>query len=119
MPKTLLEKCCVRLTVTNNQKVIHGSGLVFSHNQSFYVITAAHCICEDDYDFSQIKPDNIVIEHQADYQSSFRSIPVVKIHQVDHSFDFGLVEIVDPEIQANYSAMQLGTNFLDEEKVYF
>lgn len=42
-----LEKITVKITCTKDEKQVFGSGTLVLYNKVYYVLTAAHCLCDD------------------------------------------------------------------------
>lgn len=111
MTYNLAEKYCVRIKCNGNT----GSGVLLPGKESFYVLTAAHCL-------GKTLPNNIndiVIEKQNDYTSDFRAITSVEIKEFNIEHDFALIEIdFDNEERLLYQ-YKLGRGVLSENEVKF
>lgn len=110
MTYNLAEKYCVRIKSNGNT----GSGVLLPGKESFYVLTAAHCLGKSMPDIS-----DIVIEKQNDYTSEFRTITTVKIKEFNTEHDFALIEIdFDNEEKLLYQ-YKLGRGVLSENEIKF
>ena len=104
------EKYCVR--VKSNGHI--GSGVLLSGNETFYVLTAAHCLGDSKPNIEDFK-----IEKQNDYTSDFRGITAVEIKEFNQELDFALIEIdFDDEDKLLYQ-YKLGRGVLSENEIKF
>lgn len=110
MTYNLAEKYCVRIKSNGNT----GSGVLLPGKESFYVLTAAHCLGK-----TLPNINDIVIEKQNDYTSDFRAITSVEIKEFNTEHDFALIEIdFDNEERLLYQ-YKLGRGVLSENEVKF
>ncbi|AWL09496.1 hypothetical protein HME7025_01643 [Aquirufa nivalisilvae] len=110
MTNNLAEKYCVRI-ISNG---IIGSGVLLPGKESFYVLTAAHCLGE-----SMPNLGDIVIEKQKDYTSEFIAITSVEVKEFNTEHDFALIEIdIDNEERLLYQ-YKLGRGLLSENEIKF
>lgn len=110
MTYNLAEKYCVRIKSNGNT----GSGVLLPGKESFYVLTAAHCLGKNMPDIN-----DIVIEKQNDYTSEFRKITTVEIKEFNTVHDFALIEIdFDNEERLLYQ-YKLGRGVLSENEIKF
>lgn len=110
MTYNLAEKYCVRIKSNGNT----GSGVLLPGKESFYVLTAAHCLGKSMPDIN-----DIVIEKQNDYTSEFRKITTVEIKEFNTEHDFALIEIdFDNEERLLYQ-YKLGRGVLSENEIKF
>ena len=110
MTYNLAEKYCVRIKSNGNT----GSGVLLPGKESFYVLTAAHCLGKNMPNVS-----DIVIEKQNDYTSEFRAITCVEIKEFNTDHDFALIEIdFDNEERLLYQ-YKLGRGVLSENEIKF
>jgi len=80
----LAEKYCVRIKSNGYT----GSGVLLPGKESFYVLTAAHCLGKNLPNIN-----DILIEKQNDYTSDFNAITSVEIKEFNIEHDFALIEI--------------------------
>lgn len=104
-----MEKYCVRIKSNG----IIGSGVLLPGKETFYVLTAAHCLGE-----SIPNIDNIIIEKQSDYASEFKSIKGVDIKEFNIEHDFALIEIDFEEDKTQY-LYKVGGGMLPENEIKF
>lgn len=110
MTYNLTEKYCVRIK-SNGRK---GSGVLLPGKETFYVLTAAHCLGD-----SIPNIDDIIIEKQNDYNSQFKAITSVEIMEFNKEHDFALIEIdFDDEEKLLYQ-YKLGRGVLSESEIKF
>ncbi|UZJ63719.1 serine protease [Sphingobacterium sp. KU25419] len=119
MPRTLLEKCCVRIAVNfpDGSKIL-GSGMIVSNDETYYVVTAAHCLCNQQFDWKTITSDMILIEYQDDYLSDHKSIITKGVLDLSHDLDWCVIEIENPAIDCDFSKVNFGVEFEAGEKVF-
>lgn len=111
----ILEKSCVRITIKNQGKITNqGSGVIIYNTESFYVLTAMHCLGD-----SLPKNEDIYIETQDDYKSEFKNINVVSIKSFDKTRDWALIEIDFKDEEKLLQKINLGRGFIHKEKVVF
>lgn len=110
MTYNLAEKYCVRIKSNGNT----GTGVLLPGKESFYVLTAAHCLGKSMPDIN-----DIVIEKQNDYTSEFRTITTVEIKEFNTEHDFALIEIdFDNEERLLYQ-YKLGRGVLSQNEIKF
>jgi hypothetical protein len=110
MRYNLGQKYCVR--IQSNGRT--GSGVLLPGKETFYVLTAAHCLGD-----SIPRVEEIVIEKQIDYASEFKTITSVEIKEFNREHDFALIEIdVDDEEKLLYK-YKLGRGVLSEDEIRF
>ncbi|MBS0027209.1 trypsin-like serine protease [Chitinophaga sp. 22321] len=106
----LAEKYCVRIKSNGHT----GSGVLLPGKDTFYVLTAAHCLGD-----SRPSADEIIIEKQNDYTSEFQIITGVEIKEFNQEHDFALIEIdFDHEEKLLYQ-YKLGRGVLSENEIKF
>lgn len=104
------EKYCVRVKSNGHT----GSGVLLSGNETFYVLTAAHCLGD-----SMPNIEDIKIEKQNDYTSDFKGLTTVEIKEFNQELDFALIEIdFDDEDKLLYQ-YKLGRGVLSENEIKF
>lgn len=104
------EKYCVRVKSNGHT----GSGVLLSGNETFYVLTAAHCLGDSMPNIQDIK-----IEKQNDYTADFNGITTVEIKEFNQELDFALIEIdFDDEDKLLYQ-YKLGRGVLSENEIKF
>lgn len=110
MTNNLAEKYCVRIKSNGHT----GSGVLLQGKESFYVLTAAHCLGK------KIPAlEEIIIEKQNDYTSDFKSITSIEIKEFNTQHDFALIEIdLEEEEKLSY-LYKLGRGVLSENDVKF
>ncbi|WP_316753905.1 hypothetical protein [Pedobacter gandavensis] len=110
MANNITDKYCVRIKCNG----IVGSGVLFSNEETFYVLTAAHC-------FGATIPDinNIIIEKQDDYASPFNNIKSTRIVEFNLEHDFALIEIDFAEEKRLLYQYKLGRGVLSNNEVKF
>jgi hypothetical protein len=107
---SIVEKYCVRVHCGHHT----GSGVIIHGNNTFFVLTAAHCLGESEPNLC-----DIIIESQKDYQSDFTNISTVEVKEFNLEHDFALIEIdVDDEDEL-LSKHKLGRGFLTDSNVKF
>ncbi|WP_162056136.1 trypsin-like serine protease [Pontibacter pamirensis] len=105
-----IEKYCVRVK-SNGQT---GSGVLLPGKETFYVLTAAHCLGD-----TVPKVSDITIEKQNDYASDFNGITCVKIVEFNIDWDFALIEIDFDDEQKVLYQYKLGRGVLTENEIKF
>lgn len=111
MALELIKKSCVRVSVVINDDVVkQGSGVIVHSEKKFYVLTAYHCIGENDI-------ANIIIEKQKDYKSEFDKIEILAQVEFDEINDWILFEVDyhDDDLKN----IKIAKNFIPDEKVKF
>lgn len=104
------EKYCVRVKSNGHT----GSGVLLPGNETFYVLTAAHCLGDSMPDIQ-----DVIIEKQNDYFSEFNGITSVEIKEFNQELDFALIEIdFDDEDKLLYQ-YKLGRGVLSENEIKF
>ncbi len=121
MSADLLERLCVRTSVfIKGQRENQGSGFIIKDGDSFYVVTAHHCIFGDSGEYQNITPDNIFIEHQKEnYLSPFNRIEVEDLVNSNKQEDWALLRISDPKLTADFSKIKLGISSQENIDVKF
>lgn len=120
MPKKILEQCCVRIFINHNDRLVNqGTGVIVIYEDKYFVLTAEHCIVGENDEFKDVDIDNIIVEYQKDYVSTFNRIKVLNITELDKIHDWALIEIEKPEINCDFMTVQFGDNFLRDEGVHF
>lgn len=121
MPSKLLEKCCARTHVENQdgEKVNQGSGVLVKDEDKFFLLTAEHCIYGKENEYVDITIDKIWVEVQDSFEGSFRRINVKSIIDADKTDDWVLLEIENPSLDCNYMRINKGHNFINDEEVWF
>ncbi|MYY44001.1 trypsin-like serine protease [Elizabethkingia anophelis] len=110
MTDNLAEKYCVRVKSNGHT----GSGVLLPGKETFYVLTAAHCLGDD-----IPTVEEIIIEKQNDYASDFKKITSVQITEFNREHDFALIEInVDNEEKLLYQ-YKLGRGIISESEIKF
>jgi hypothetical protein len=105
-----VENYCVRVTSNGNI----GSGVLIPGRESFYVLTAAHCLGDS---LPELK--DIVIEKQDDYTSVFKGIKSVDIVEFNKEHDFALIEIDFDEEDKILYQFKLGRGVISENEINF
>lgn len=110
MTNNLAEKYCVRIKSGKHT----GSGVLLPGKDSFYVLTAAHCL-------GTAMPElgKITIEKQNDYTSDFKAITAKEIKEFNTEHDFALIEIEFDENERSQYQYKLGRGVLSENDVKF
>lgn len=110
MTHNQVDKYCVRVKSNGHT----GSGVLLSSNETFYVLTAAHCLGE-----SKPNIQDIIIEKQKDFTSAFNGITSIEIKEFNQEFDFALIEVdFTPEENLLYQ-YKLGRGVLSENEIRF
>lgn len=104
------EKYCVRVKSNGHT----GSGVLLPGNDTFYVLTAAHCLGNT---LPEVK--SITIERQNDYSSDFKKITAVEIKEFNLDHDFALIEIDSENEEHLLYQYKLGRGILSESEVRF
>jgi hypothetical protein len=111
MALELIKKSCVKVSVViDDTAVKQGSGVIVYSDKKFYVLTAFHCIGEND-----IK--NIIIEKQKDYKSEFEKIEILSQVEFDKTNDWILFEV--DYFDDDLKNIKIAKNFITDEKVKF
>lgn len=105
-----VENYCVRVKSNGHT----GSGVLIPGKETFYVLTAAHCLGDTVPDI-----ENIIIEKQNDYSSNFKKIKGVEIIEYNKEHDFALIEIDFEEDQKILYQYKLGRGALSENEIKF
>ncbi len=114
MLNKILQNTCVRIIISNDNKVINqGSGVIVSLDNIFYVLTAYHCLEGLSEDLS-----NIVVQKQNEYNSEFKEVNCLSIHHTCENFDWALIK-VGPILNQQIDSIKFGKSFLDDEEVIF
>ncbi|MBB2144631.1 trypsin-like serine protease [Pedobacter sp. LMG 31464] len=120
MPKKILNQCCVRTYLMHDGKRVNqGSGVIVTHDEKFFVLTAEHCIAGENDEFKDIDPENIIIEYQDDFSAPFQKINVLSVFELDKINDWALLEIEKPNIDCDFMQVKLGDKFVMDEGIYF
>jgi hypothetical protein len=107
----LIKKSCVKISVVIDGTTIkQGSGVIMHSDDKFYVLTAYHCVNDNEI-------ENIVIERQIHYNSDFEKIKIISKVEFDEANDWILFEI-------NYhdndlKSIKAAKNFISDETVNF
>jgi hypothetical protein len=69
--KSLIKRICVRTSIEDSdaRKVNQGSGVLINNANTFFVITAYHCINGEKDEYLGLEKIKIWIEYQVDYIS--------------------------------------------------
>lgn len=110
MAHTQAEKYCVRIKSNGHT----GSGVLLPGKDTFYVLTAAHCLGDDVPDCS-----DIIIEKQNDYRSDFKNITTVDVKEFNKEHDFALIEIDFENEDKLLYEYKLGRGIVSESEVKF
>lgn len=103
-------KFCVRVKSNGHT----GSGVLLLGKETFYVLTAAHCLGDNMPNINEI-----IIEKQNDYTSVFKAITSVEVKEFNKEHDFALIEVdFDNEEKLLYQ-YKLGRGVLSENEVNF
>lgn len=118
MPYKLIQKTSVRIQVRKGENLINqGTGVIINSDNEYYVLTAFHCMGTNKNSDELPAIDEIIIEKQNNYDSSFEVINAISIHKIGFNHDFILIKI---EFSDNDSGKcGLGKNFIEEEIVKF
>ncbi|WP_079240896.1 trypsin-like serine protease [Chryseobacterium indologenes] len=115
MPERIIEQACVKISIKQGEEVSkQGSGVLIAGENSFFVLTACHCLGNERPDLA-----NIIIQKQKDYRSEFNHIKVVGIVRFEVEDDWALLEIdfeVEEDLLKKY---QCANNFVREQPVKF
>ncbi|MFZ4929772.1 trypsin-like serine protease [Chryseobacterium sp. Mn2064] len=109
----IIEKTCVRIQYGEDNI---GSGVLIADNETFYVLTAAHCLGDEDV---EIEKENIVIKKQFDYASEFNNISVKDIVDIDFDKDYCLIEIDFDDEEKLLNSYKFGKGFIKDLGVKF
>lgn len=104
------EKYCVRIKCNGHT----GSGVLLPGIETFYVLTAAHCLGD-----SIPNIEDVIIEKQNDYSSDFNQIASVEIKEFNQEHDFALIEIDFDHEEKHLYQYKLGRGVLSENQIKF
>lgn len=104
------EKYCVRIKCNGHT----GSGVLLPGIETFYVLTAAHCLGD-----SMPNIEDIIIEKQNDYSSDFNQITSVEIKEFNQEHDFAVIEIDFFDEEKHLYQYKLGRGVLAENEIKF
>jgi hypothetical protein len=111
MALELIKKSCVKISiVVNGSPVKQGSGVLVYSNEKFYVLTAYHCVGENNI-------ENIIIEKQETYKSDFEKINILSKVEFDKTNDWILLEV--DYFDNDLKKIKTAKNFITDEKVNF
>lgn len=109
-------KICVRTSIINSSGVKdnQGSGVIIKVQDDFYVVTTYHCINGENDEYLNFPPESICIEYQSTYKTPFIPLEVNSIVNFNKTDDWMLLSIGEPQIDIDFSIIQLGENFIEE-----
>lgn len=110
--QNIVEKTCVRIQHGENI----GSGVLIADNETFFVLTAAHCLGDE---YEEIIKENIIIEKQFDYASEFNNISVKNIIDINFENDYCLIEIDFDDEEKLLNSYKFGKGFITDLGVKF
>lgn len=118
MPHKLIQSTSVKIQVKKDGNIIKkGTGVIVYFDNECYVLTAFHCVGTNENLEELPNINEIIIERQHHYNSSFEIIKPISIHKIGFEHDFILIKI---EFIGNDSVRcGLGKNFMEEDIVKF
>ncbi|RZL63456.1 MAG: serine protease [Pedobacter sp.] len=120
MTEKLMNKPCVRIKIVIDQKLkSYGSGCLIKGVNGYFIITAYHCIYGDNNIFKDVNADQILIESQAFYNSSFEKIEVVEIVASDEKEDWALLKVNYNDLEGDFPEILTSDNFRVDMPVTF
>jgi hypothetical protein len=121
MNEEVLKNVSVKITVSYNNKAIEGSGTIVTDGNSFFVITAEHCIYgkeREKEDFKDVTYKDLTIQHKADSSSSFQNIAVTEIAKRDSANDYVVLKIENPNLSFDFTKVELAKGTFDSASVF-
>jgi len=109
MIENRVENYCVRVRCNGHT----GSGVLLSGPDTFYILTAAHCLGKIEPNLQEIK-----IERQTDYMSQFSELDCIRVVEFNLEHDFALIE-VDFKDAATQPGYKLARGIFSENTVRF
>lgn len=118
--KNLIKKICVRTSIedSDGNKINQGSGILINNANTYFVITANHCINGENDEYLDYDIAKIWIEYQNDYTSPFSRINVKEIVSTNKNEDWIILKVEDPKIEVDFTKTQNGNKFIEED-VFF
>lgn len=118
--KNLIKKICVRTSIedSDGNKINQGSGILINNANTYFVITANHCINGENDEYLDYDIAKIWIEYQDDYTSPFSRINVKEIVATNKNEDWIILKVDDPKIGVDFTKTQNGNKFIEED-VFF
>lgn len=102
---------CVRIRGYNDGNVAdQGSGTLIEDYGRYYVMTAAHCLCDKDKNRFEIACLELNLVFAKDETYTLTVISVVEFNQAD-DVDWALVEVVRPDIDFDYRRIKRCNNY--------
>ncbi|AWM13903.1 hypothetical protein DI487_08530 [Flavobacterium sediminis] len=111
MALELIKKSCVKVSIIiDGETVKQGSGVIIHFSSKFYVLTAYHCVDDNEI-------ENIIIERQEHYNSNFEKIEIISKVEFDIDNDWMLLEVdyQDDDLKN----IKTAKNFIADEVVSF
>lgn len=110
MKQNSIEKYCVRVKCKDNV----GSGVLINNANTFFVLTAAHCLGKQEPDVRVVD-----IEKQDDYASEFKNITATRIAEFNLDKDFALIQIDFEDEEKFLEKYKLGIGILPDTEIKF
>lgn len=102
---------CVRIQGYKNDKLAgQGSGTLIEDNGHYYVMTAAHCLCDKDNNRFEIAYLELNLVLAKDETYKLTAISVVEFDDADN-VDWALVEVERPDIDFDYRRIKRCNNY--------
>lgn len=121
MNEELLKQHTVRVATSYKEKVSVGSGVIIQNSQNMYfVITAEHCVFgKKGNRLTNIKPENISVEHKSNNEDAFVKYNVKNITHCDESQDIAVLEVENVENRNNKILFTTFSNLESDESLHF
>lgn len=120
MNEDVINRPCVRVTIIIDEKeVIYGTGTLIKGRDSFFVITAHHCIYGDKNTYKDVQLHQIKIENQSTFNAPFNPIEVEEIIGSNMNDDWVIIKVKFEDHTVPYPTILLTNSFKIEDSVLF
>lgn len=110
---------CVRIRGNNDDNVAgQGSGTLIEDHGRYYVMTAAHCLCDKDNNRFEIACLELNLVLAKDEAYTLTVISVVEFNSAD-DVDWALVEVERPDIDFDYRRIKRCNNYKYNNKEFY
>ncbi|MBB2951179.1 serine protease [Sphingobacterium sp. JUb56] len=120
MNEDILNRLCVRIILKiDGNYVSLGTGTLLKGSDSFYVVTAHHCVFGDNNAYPNIQIDEIIIEKQASFNAPFAPVTVLAITASDFKNDWALIKVNFENHDGLHPEISTTINFERDDEVIF
>ena len=115
--KNKIQYTTVKVITSVNNVTSFGSGTILKIEETYYVITAEHCVFGDKdnrNNYTSVSVENISIEYRHDFNDESKQLRVLSIEEEDESRDYVLIKIEKPDIDFDFESIHFGS-FEDEK----